>query len=254
MGRFLFYFDEEKIARVQIDPSQLDYLPDHYLLLLNKNARAAALRLAEKLLGGQPALATELVRLLVGLISLHVSPKGRRPVLRILSVGIQNLGCVCYMSAMMQLFFHIPEFKRCILGFGPHLEGAPRPQIQEIVRMFHFLSYSARQEYSPESFLKSFTPSINPGVQQDTGEFLSYLFDLLEQQSRDTPLADFLEFVFGGRTVTQMRCGGCNFVRSVEENFYSYGVAVKGQEQLLDAIDAMQRGEVIEDYRCEHCA
>jgi ubiquitin carboxyl-terminal hydrolase 34 len=50
-----------------------------------------------------------------------------------------------------------------------------------------------------------------------------------------------------------MRCGGCQVVRSVEEGFFSYGVGVKGQDSLLAAIEAMQRGEVISDYKCDNC-
>jgi ubiquitin carboxyl-terminal hydrolase 34 len=31
-------------------------------------------------------------------------------------LGIDNLGCICYMIAMLQQFFHIPTFRYGILG------------------------------------------------------------------------------------------------------------------------------------------
>jgi hypothetical protein len=41
-------------------------------------------------------------------MSTHIKSKGKRPNKKSLAVGITNLGCVCYMSAMMQLFYHLP--------------------------------------------------------------------------------------------------------------------------------------------------
>jgi ubiquitin C-terminal hydrolase len=41
--------------------------------------------------------------------------------------------------------------------------------------------------------LNSFTPPINPGIQQDTTEFLNFLFDQLEVLLKDSPYNNLLE-------------------------------------------------------------
>lgn len=45
--------------------------------------------------------------------------------------------------------------------------------------LFASLFFSERMDYGPEKLLTAFVPPINPGIQQDTTEFLNFLFDQL---------------------------------------------------------------------------
>jgi len=46
-------------------------------------------------------------------------------------------------------------------------------------KIFAALYFSERVDYAPSELLKSFVPPINPSIQQDTTEFLNFLFDQL---------------------------------------------------------------------------
>lgn len=53
------------------------------------------------------------------------------------------------------------------------------PLINELKTLFASLFFSERIDYAPGNLLKAFVPPINPGIQQDTTEFLNFLFDQL---------------------------------------------------------------------------
>jgi len=61
----------------------------------------------------------------------------------------------------------------------------------------------------PAQLLKAFVPQINPGIQQDTTEFLNFLFDQVEEALKKSPFKSLLEELFKGNQVAQMICHSC---------------------------------------------
>lgn len=69
-------------------------------------------------------------------------------------------------------------------------------------------------------------PRIVPSIQQDTTEFLNFLFDQLEPQLKGSPYRLLLEELFKGSQVAQMICHACGAKREREETFFSYSVEI----------------------------
>jgi ubiquitin C-terminal hydrolase len=61
--------------------------------------------------------------------------------------------------------------------------------------------------------LNAFEPPINPSIQQDTTEFLNFLFDRLESRLKESPYRKLLEELFQGSQVAQMICHSCGAKR-----------------------------------------
>jgi ubiquitin C-terminal hydrolase len=90
-------------------------------------------------------------------------------------VGLVNLGCICYMNAMLQQLFMTREFKYPLLSVDftsrhiPIMEKKGRKYkdnvLLQLQRMFGYLQMSERADYSPEMFCYSFKNDINFGIQ-----------------------------------------------------------------------------------------
>lgn len=185
-------------------------------------------------------------------------------------VGLRNLGCICYMNAMLQQFFMCSQFRYSLLMADDkepiNLKKPPKDKwgevddnvVHQLQKMFGFLELSDRQDYNPYEFcfsFKDYTGSpVNVSVQQDTQEFLNMIFEKLETGLKKTPFKNILDSVFGGKTTTQLICaGGCNKIKSREENFYNLSLEVRNQKTVYDSLEKYITGETISDYMCEDC-
>ena len=149
----------------------------------------------------------------------RVEPKKVTPAKANGYVGLTNLGCICYMNAMLQQLFMTKEFKYPLLSI--EFSGKPIQQAEkkgrkyrdnvllQLQRMFGFLELSERSDYSPEAFCYSFRSDINFGIQEDSQEFLNMLFDKLEKEFKESSFPKVLDEVFGGRTIVSMTCESC---------------------------------------------
>ena len=78
-------------------------------------------------------------------------------------VGIRNLGCICYMNAMMQQFFMVPTLRYSILQAIDNKAIQTNNSLNiddnilhQVQRLFSFLDYSCRQDYNPQGFCYAF--------------------------------------------------------------------------------------------------
>lgn len=150
---------------------------------------------------------------LVSSVLSELPVKLRKPSTKDSMVGMYNMGCICYINAMLQMLNSIEPFRN-----GLMMAEAPEAKIiNELQRMMSFLFYSERQDYVPEDFLKCFVPPINPMIQQDTTEFLGMLFDHMENELKKSPYSNLLKSIFEGKTVVQMLCHSCNKKRERRE-------------------------------------
>ena len=193
-------------------------------------------------------------------------------------VGIVNLGCICYMNAMLQQFYMIPEFRTGIMavddGKPPtnlaYLQGDPSVDptetgvdvddnvLHQLQRLFGFLELSDRQAYNPAPFCFAFKDAagrpVNVSVQEDSQEFLNKMFDKLEQALKETPYKDLTQAVFGGQSCSQIICKECKTVKENTDYFYNLSVDVKNSKNLYESLEKFIAAEQISDYHCDHCA
>ena len=100
------------------------------------------------------------------------------------------------------------------------------PIVKELQALFSFLFFSERLDFVPRQLLNAFVPPINPSIQQDTTEFLNFLFDQLEMPLKESPFRKLLEELFQGTQATQFVCHGCGAKRERTDPFFSYSVEI----------------------------
>ncbi|CAD8066392.1 unnamed protein product [Paramecium primaurelia] len=186
-------------------------------------------------------------------------------------VGIRNLGCICYMNAMMQQFFMTPEFRYSMLRAEDGVEAKiihykdnqglehqiDDNSIHQFQRLLAYLELSERPDVNPQYFCYSFkdydNQPVNVSLQQDAQEFLNQFFDRLDNQLKNKGWQQFIESIYGGQTCSQMICNGCKNMREKFDLFYTLSVKVKGVKSIHESFESMINGEVIKDYYCEQC-
>jgi len=180
--------------------------------------------------------------------------------------GLENLGCICYMLAMIQQFYMIPTFRYKLLAADdkrePIIDNAKKVDdniLHQLQRIFAYLELTERQDYKPDKFCFAFKDlegmPTNISIQQDAQEFLNLIFDRLETLLANTPEKYLLQNVFGGKTCSQVICkGGCGQVRKKYEDFYNLSLSVKGNTTIYKALDNFIASDTISDVDCEHCA
>lgn len=76
---------------------------------------------------------------------------------------------------MLQVLNSIGPFRNALM-----MTKIESPVIKELKSLFSYLFFSERQDYAPKDLLKAFVPPISTGIQQDTTEFLNFLFDQID--------------------------------------------------------------------------
>ena len=98
----------------------------------------------------------------------------------------------------------------------------------KLQRMFAYLDLSERKDYNPAQFCYSFKDwdgnPVNVAIQQDSHEFLTKIFDKLEQSLSKTPYKSILDTIFAGKTVDVITCQNCKFEKTRREVFFNLKV------------------------------
>ena len=181
-------------------------------------------------------------------------------------LGIKNLGCICYLIAMLQQFFCTDAFTRGILMANDYvpieMTEVKGTQVDDNVfhqlqTMFGFLQDSHRRDFNPSNFCLSYKEydgqPVNTSVQQDAQEFLNRIFDKLESSLKKTPFKGILDSVYGGKKVNLIECKNCGYIRTNEELFYNLSLEIKGLNNVEQSFKKFTEPEVISDFLCDNC-
>ena len=78
-------------------------------------------------------------------------------------LGINNLGCICYMNSMLQQFYNIPSFRYCLLQIQDNIlpntlniKEYDDNVLHQLQNMFTYLELSDRNYYIPRGFCYAF--------------------------------------------------------------------------------------------------
>lgn len=106
-------------------------------------------------------------------------------------VGIENPGCICYMTSFFQQMYMIPSLRQAIFeAEDPRYSPATEHNnlLYQLKTMFATLQHSEEEYVDPRSFCEAFKDlegnPVNIFEQMDVDEFTNILFDRLENQTK----------------------------------------------------------------------
>jgi len=178
-------------------------------------------------------------------------------------VGIKNLGCVCYMIALLQQLYMIPSFRESVLAIDdPNKNEIPKEDnlLFHFQSIFAFLNQSEQQYFNPIGFTHAFKDwdgnPTNVLVQMDVDEFFNMFMDKLENAIKSTKQEKMIQEHFGGTYANELICKGCPHYSERSEPYLAINLQVKNKKSIKDSLEALIEGEMLDgdnSYYCEKC-
>ncbi|KAL6523117.1 Ubiquitin carboxyl-terminal hydrolase 26 [Orobanche hederae] len=174
--------------------------------------------------------------------------------------GLTNLGATCYANSILQCLYMTKSFREGVFSVEPEVL-AREPVLNNLVRLFAQLHSSKKAFVDSAPFIQ--TLELDNGVQQDSHEFLTLLFSLLERclsQSKVPKARTIVQDLFRGGVSHVTRCSKCgneSEASSKIEDFYELELNVKGLKSLDESLDDYLSIEELQgdnQYYCDVCA
>ncbi|GFZ15538.1 ubiquitin-specific protease 26 [Actinidia rufa] len=173
--------------------------------------------------------------------------------------GLTNLGATCYANSILQCLYMIKSFREGVFSVEPDVLKE-QPVLYQLARLFAQLHASKKAFVDSAPFIK--TLELDNAVQQDSHEFLTLLFSLLERClscSKVSKARTIVQDLFRGsvsHVTTCLKCGKDSEASFKMEDFYELELNVKGLKSLEASLDDYLSVEELQgdnQYYCESC-
>jgi len=149
----------------------------------------------------------------------------------IIIIGLVNLGCTCYLNTVIQLLFHIIEFRNVIINLDINNEN--ENALYSLKKLFiDMIMYHKDRKYIKQNFFINNYDNqiIDIYNQKDAFEFLFDLFDKIEKHLLSTNIKNLIKYFFQGKyniiTIKSINgdnkifCEKCKKKRCLSRNYF----------------------------------
>lgn len=174
-------------------------------------------------------------------------------------IGLENLGCTCYMNSVIQQLFMIVPFRQAIQTVKNQLPNDDKGNdtLYHTKLLFASLMNTGSAYHNPEHFFKTVKDidgtDLNPLEQRDADEFLNRFFDVIEPQIKGTPQERKIQNIFSGSFANQMICIDCPHKSEITEDFTTIAVQVKNKHTLQECLESYIETEILQGDNAYYC-
>ncbi|EGG00944.1 ubiquitin-specific protease [Melampsora larici-populina 98AG31] len=267
-GRW-YLLNDHKTTRVEEDQMKQD--PGSYLLFYTTDvSRLPSFEFLHTLKAARKLFRNARIRRRQARQNTH---KQRFP--RPIGKGFVNVGNSCYINAILQALVHLPLLAVNLSDLYHTPSSCPLRlsskwcaicALQSLV-ISRYQSIRSSRRKVPKVFtshLADYAPSLTPGMQEDAHEFLSLVFNALQNAELGLDANSFGQFtdaeckktlvsqLFEGSLIRATICSGCNTGTTAVDSFQNVGVSLSSVT-VEQSINGMVSEEILDEYHCEEC-